>query len=252
MADTVQCPRCSEELDIPTAFRGKPVRCAGCQNVFTPNVPTAPVSRSQRESYRDPLPDGERDETPTKRSNAGVWVLVLLTLLVVGGGSLALVFGILNMTKPQAHPYSDTEGKYEIIFPGDGPKTMSALSNNDDVTVSGVQSIQNDGQFRYTVKHFDLPAKEQKEPAAKSIEKVMKEEIAAAGSAFNEVSRQVTTHDTYPALDVWLRGGMFGLESNIVRCIRVGNRIYILSAKGAIEPRTAWVQKFFVSFTLVP
>jgi len=252
MADTVQCPRCREELEIPEAFRGKPVRCAGCQNVFTPGMPTAPVNRTQRDTFRDPLPDGERDTVPTKRSNAGVWILMLLTLVVVGGGIMALVFGLLDTMKQQSHPYSDTEGKYKIIFPGDGPKPMSALSNNDDVTVNGVQSTQNDGQFRYIVKHYDLPAKEQKVDAAKSIEKAMKEEIAAAGTTFSEVSRQVTQHDTYPALDVWLRGGMFNLESTILRCVRVGNRIYILSARGAIEPRTAWVQRFFVSFTPTP
>jgi LSD1 subclass zinc finger protein len=76
MPRPVVCPHCSEELDIPLEFRGRPVRCAVCQTVFTPPadgaappVPAppslpAPGTWDEHRPSRRPVRD---DDRPSRR-----------------------------------------------------------------------------------------------------------------------------------------------------------------------------------------
>jgi hypothetical protein len=61
MPRPVVCPHCSEELDIPSEFRGRPVRCAVCQNVFTPPADGAPPAPSL------PAPGTWDEDRPSRR-----------------------------------------------------------------------------------------------------------------------------------------------------------------------------------------
>jgi hypothetical protein len=174
---------------------------------------------------------------------------MLIATLIFGGGTAAVVLGILNISKPKMHDHVSPEGRFRITFPGDGPAALPKSTRDDGVVVAGTQSTQEAGQQKYVVKFFDLKKPLPEKQIPEFLREVALEEIRQHGSAFKETAREETQHDGHPALDVWLKGGLLDLESVLIRCVKVRDRIYVVSARGGFQPQTAWVQKFFISFT---
>jgi LSD1 subclass zinc finger protein len=250
MTDPVTCPHCRESLDIPAEFRGRDVRCASCQAVFTVpgdgpvSGPTPPAARPP-----DPFPRGREDRVAARPrpNNSGVWLLLLLTLLTAGG----CVAGCLGLSRfvyfPKMHPYTSAEGGFRVEFPGD-PSPAVTTTDAGAVTVTG-QRLE---QERYVVKRFKLSLKQRFAATEEVLGEVAAKELAEAGAGA-ETDREFTKHGGHDAIDVMAVTGQkpFGQRVTIVRCVRAGNTMYVILAQGAnMQPQAWWVRKYFLSFEL--
>ena len=259
MTDPVTCPHCREQLDIPAEYRGRSVRCASCKTVFaTPPLPDAPAASPAREERGDderpagPPRPRRYDDAADRRPRAGngvVWGVLLLTLLTVGGcvGGCLLLFAF--MYNPKMHPFTSPEAKFRIEFPGDGVANTTGVGT-DTITVT---AHRNEGQEKYTVKRFELPARLRGLPAEDALTEVAKKELQGEGVS-PDARREVTTHDEFPAVD--MRGasgkGMLNRRVMIVRCVLAGQTVYVVSAHGqSMEEQSLWwVRRYFTSFEL--
>lgn len=265
MTDPVVCPHCREHLDIPAEYRGRAVRCASCQNVFTtpplpgstpPSAPErrpdgpadAPPWRTEQPPRPRPRLDDDGYDRPRLKPNGGVWVLLLLTTLVLGacvGGCTGLAAWLYN---PKMHPFTSAEGKFRVEFPGNPSPTVDP-GDAGAVTVSGNREQT---QERFTVKVFDRPAKNRGLPPDEALEQLALAELKAAGGR-ERTRGESTTHDGFPAYDVTDADDMPGFQrrNTIVRCVLVGKRVYAVVAQGPnMQPQAWWVRKFFVSFEI--
>ena len=253
MTDAVTCPNCRDQLDVPSEFRGRSVKCATCQTVFAvPESPSAeaPVARPSRAAPqlrpRDP-DDGDR--RPAKRGNGIVWFLLFGTLLICGG--LGLGCGLLSYTvyNPPMTPHKSEDGKFQIEFPAD-PQPFTQTGEKGAV-VKGMEARRDLGEMRFFVKYYDAPkpAKTKDGDADAALEALVKTEVAglAAGGI---VQRQITTHAGFPALDVQLeQGSQLMKRVTVLRVILAGPRVYVLGAQGQnMMPQIWYVQRFFLSF----
>lgn len=269
MTDAVTCPHCHEHLDIPAEFRGRPVRCGNCQTVFTPSAGDPPVVQRLpgRPSGRPvararPLDDGDDDydRRPPRRSNAGVVLLLFLTLFTVGGccGGISLI-GYLQ-TNPQFVTYTSPEGKFKVEFPAENPKqdpTVNPLDEKLEGVVVKADRVY--GEEEYTVKSYPLhPAAEKLSP-----EEALKVIADAEVKLLNvppEVKRDTNPdlkHGGFPAVDVMTGAGNgFAGQQGMMRVILAGKRVYVLSVTGQQvrpqhqNPQHWWQRQFFVSFEI--
>lgn len=258
MTDPVVCPHCREHLDIPAEYRGRAVRCASCQNVFTtPPLPGAtppplPERRSDGPSDAPPRPrprlDDDAYDRPRRKPNGGVWVLLLLTTLVLGacvGGCTGVAAWLYN---PKMHPFTSAEGKFKVEFP-DNPNPVTGTDDRGTVTVNGSREQT---QERFAVKVFDLPAKYRGLPPDEALEQLALAELKAEGGR-ERTHHEVVKHDGFPAYDVTDADQVPGFQrrNTLVRCVLVGNRVYAVVAQGPnMQPQAWWVRKFFVSFEI--
>jgi hypothetical protein len=268
MPDPIVCPHCREELDIPAEYHGRQVRCANCQDVFvaagdTPVVHRLP-GRSERGSDRPPWQEDrprrarredDRDARPTRRSNAGVWLLMAMTLLTVGvccGGLNLFTFIAFN---PPLTPHTSAEGKFKVEFPGENPQG-GPIAGDDAGKGWQVTARRPLAQEVYTVRCYDLKAEWQKLPEADALEKVAEAELtgrgvaAAAGGPGNP--REQTTHTGFTALDAMTTSGSPPNQTvTVMRCILAGKRVYVVSVQGQnTHPQFWWVRQFFLSFEI--
>lgn len=258
MIDPVICPHCREQLDIPGDLRGRPVRCANCQNVFTPPslnpTPAVPEHRSTdappwRDRESRPPHREEFGDRPRRQSNGAVWTLLAVTTLVLGGcaaGCIGIGAWVYN---PKMHLYSSAEGKFQIEFPGDSAPSVGGDKGEGTVTVIGQRA---DNQEKYVVKSYPLPTKYRNLSEDEKLAELVKAELSveAAGA---ETRRETTTHDGFPALDVIAStaGSIINRRNTILRCVLVGSRVYVVAAQGPnMEPQVWWVRKYFTSFTV--
>jgi hypothetical protein len=269
MPDPIVCPHCREELDIPAEYHGRQVRCANCQNVFVatpagdmPVVHRLP-GRSSRGDDRPPWQDDDRarrarrdDEQygPPRRSNAGVWLLMALTLLTVGvccGGLNLVTFIAFN---PALTPHTSAEGKFKVDFPGENP-TGGPIAG-DGGNGWQVTARRPMAQERYTVRCYDLKAEWRKLSEADALEKVMAEELAGlgAGAAAEgpDNRRERTKHNGFTALDAMATSGAAPNQTvTLMRCILAGKRVYVVSVQGQnTHPQFWWVRQYFLSFEI--
>ena len=259
MIDPVTCPHCREQLDIPGDLRGRPVRCANCQNVFTPSALNATPAIPQRlpqdsPPWRDREPRPSRrddfDTRPHRQSNGGVWGLLVVTTLLLGGcGAGCIGIGVWAYN-PKMQVYTSIEGKFRIEFPGDpSPNVGSGEKGDGSVTVIGQRA---ENQEKYVVKSYPLPTKYRALTDDEKLSELVKLELAAE-AAGTETRRETTTHDGFPALDVMAStaGGIINRRNTIMRCVLVGTRVYVVYAQGPnMEPQVWWVRKYFTSFTV--
>ena len=260
MNDPVTCPHCREQLDIPGDLRGKPVRCANCQNIFTPpELNPTQHTQTSRTSDDPPWRQGEtqprsrvNDESqPGRQSNGGVWALLAITTFILGGCAAGCIGFGMWAYNPKMYPYTSAEGKFQVEFPADStPAAGSGDKGNGSVTVIGQRGQT---QERYVVKSYPLPAKLRTLTDTEKLNEIAKSEleIEAAGK---EDQRENTTHDGHPALDVMAgtSGGLINRRNTILRCIVVGQRVYVVTAQGPnMEPQVWWVRKYFTSFTIL-
>ena len=120
----VVCPLCRDELDIPAELRGRPVRCAACDGVFTPPAADAPrpgrAAPGSRRMDRDADYDDDTGRRPPARRASLTWLWVLLAgslgaCCLSCGGLLVFAFQI---EVPAFQPYTAPDGKYAAGFPG--------------------------------------------------------------------------------------------------------------------------------------
>lgn len=247
MTDLVTCPSCRDQLDVPTEFRGRSVKCATCQTVFpVPAEPEPPSVRPSRAGARTrPRDPDDFDDTPKRRGNGLVWFLLLGTLLVCGGISLACAGFSVWLYNPPMKAHTSDDGKFTVEFPGDPAPFQQ--TGEKGVVMKGMEARRQTNEMRFSVKYYDLPKAPQDDEQA--VAEAIKSEIAslAAGS---ELQRQTTRHAGFPALDVQLsQGPEFLRRITILRVVLVGKRVYILMAQGQnLMPEIAYVQKFFISF----
>lgn len=269
MPDPIVCPHCREELDIPAEYHGRQVRCANCQNVFvaTPGGDTPVVhrlpGRAERESDRPPWQDDDRprrarrddehDDRPPRRSNAGVWLLMALTLFTFGGCCGGLNVLMLVQVNPTLTPYESEKGKFKVEFPGENPAD-NPITNPADLTLEGVQvtARREFGQERYAVRCYDLKAEWRKLPAEDALVKVAEAELTLVMPGVKAEREQKATHDGFEARDV-IAGTGTGLARRelLMRCILAGRRVYVVQYEAQqAQTRFWWVQKYFVSFEI--
>jgi hypothetical protein len=175
-----------------------------------------------------------------------VWVLLLVTLLLVGGcvgGCVGLAAWAYN---PTMHPFDSPEGKFRVEFPGDPSPTVSG--ENGRVTVFA----DREGQERYAVKCYEVPIRLRFLPEAEALDELAKAELKDLGTP---TRREVTTHGGLPALDLMAEtgSGLFTRRVTVMRLVLVGNRVYVVSAVGGPnfdQQLPWWVRQFFTSFEL--
>jgi hypothetical protein len=269
MPAPIVCPHCREELDIPADFYGRRVRCASCQNIFAATPADArPVldrspDRGEGERAHRPMQDerptrrprpveNDSDTGPPRRSNAGLVVSLLLTVLVVGGccGGMNLI--LATQVNPPLTSYSSAEGKFKVEFPAENP-TGGPTANPADPNIEGVEaSARRDfGQELYRIKCYDLKADWRRLPDREALDRVARAE-AEALAAGQEQRREETTHQGFPALDV-LAGNGNGItgRDTMMRCIRAGDRVYVVAYQAQkAQPEYWWVRKYFLSFEI--
>ncbi len=253
MTDAVTCPNCRDQLDVPTEFRGRSVKCATCQTVFAvPIAPTgeAALAKAPRAAARErPRDSDDEDRRPKRRGNGLVWFLLFGTLLTCGVGSALCGGFAFWMYNPEMTVHKSEEGKFQVEFPAEPvPFTQSGEKG---AVVKGMEARREAGEMRFFVKYFDAP-KKPKNPEKDGdtiLGEVVKAEIAglAAGA---EVQRQTTTHAGFDAIDVQLeQGSQFMKRVTVLRVILAGSRIYVLGAQGQnLLPQVWYVQRFFISF----
>lgn len=259
MTDPVTCPHCREHLDIPAELRGRAVRCASCQNVFTtPPLPSGDADRFPPPERTDDRPPPRRDRStgadlpPPRRprqSNGGVWVLLLLTTLVLGGCVAGCVGFVTWVYNPKFHPFVSKAGKFQVEFPDDPNPAVDDGQGSGAITVTGRREQT---QERYVVKCYPLPAKLRQLPEEEKLTELVKAELTAEGVGA-ELNRENTTHDGFPALDVMASNGgdLFNRRVTILRCVLTDGTVYVAIAQGQnLEPQAWWVRKFFLSLTL--
>jgi hypothetical protein len=183
----------------------------------------------------------------------GVWLLLLVTLVMVGGCVAACGFWVMRSVNPTMHPFTSAEGKFRVEFPNDPtPKVVTGEKGNGSVTVTG-QRDEHDPQERYVVKVYSRPLRLRFLPDEDALEELVKAELAER-KVGTEISRQMTQHDGHPALDVMTESnpGLFNRRVSVMRLILSGNKVYVVLAQDlAMDAKTWWVRRFFVSFELI-
>jgi hypothetical protein len=184
------------------------------------------------------------------RSNRGVWLLLFMTVVIMSGCTLPCVGFAWVMFSPSLQPYVDLGGRFTASFPGDQVRTQT-LASDGGTPIEVIYAERPAFQERFQIKIVPISGKKNAD-AAVILDDVMKSEAASAGVGYTESARETTTHDGYPALDVWLQGSGFGTPGIIFRCVRVGSVVYVLSAKGQnLVPQMNWVQRFFLTFRIL-
>jgi len=263
MTEFVYCPRCQNELEVPIEFRGRSVRCGGCGLVFeVPNSASPGVSRSREQELLEPqaersralprperpeLDDDGRDRSPTrKKSNAGVWLFLLLTAIALGVVVAYACKYIVKSFEPITHAINRPEGGFRVNMPGDAPIDHPAFDEGDGKKITSVVSSRDFGNEQYEVKYFDLPGKPKKVDQQTILADAIKKELNLKVLA-NSVA---TLHQGKPALDVLIDNGVFAIENVIVRAILADQRVYLLVVRGAMRPEYPHIKRFFLSFTI--
>jgi LSD1 subclass zinc finger protein len=243
----VNCPNCREALEVPFELLGREIRCASCGTVFLagsaapPTVRPAAAPRAYRSVERDPAPP---------KGNRGVW-LVLFATFVVAGAITAGCAGLFTWsTNPRMHTATEADGRFKLEMPGQ-PQPIT-LPGDNGATVKGFESDRPLSEDRYFVKYFELPEKADRSDPQAILASAIQKEVAATAPG-PETARQVTTHDGYPALDAWFETGpALMARTTILRAILIGQRVYLLGAKGPnLQPQMWWVMRFFKSFEVV-
>jgi hypothetical protein len=218
---------------------GREVRCALCGTVFATDAPSRPptVHRSFR---------GERQPEPPK-SNRGVWILLFFTLVIAGGITAACAGFFTWQMNPRMHAATEADGRYKLEMPG--PPRAITLPGENGATVKGFECNRPMSEDVYFVKYFDLAEKADVADPQKVLASVIQKETAATAPG-PETARQQTDHDGYPALDVWFESGpALMVRTTILRAVLVGQRVYLLGARGqGLQPQMWWVMRFFKSF----
>jgi len=242
--DAVICPHCREPLEIPSELRGSEVRCAACNTVFTVPMVSEPPTVTVR------LPRAERSfAAPLNqpKSNRSVWVLLFITLVLVGGMT-ALCAGLMAWsTNPRMFPAVDPGGRFKLEMPGEA-KPIAQIGEGG-AAVTGFESPRPMSEDRYFIKHYDLKADADVADPQAILAAAIQREVAGSAPG-PETARQLTMHDGYPALDAWYETGpVLMSHSTILRAILVGRRVYLLGAKGqSLQPQMWWIMRFFKSF----
>ena len=249
MTDAVTCPNCRDQLDVPTEFRGRPVKCATCQTVF--EVPSGPGSDPPvARASRAPRPrDPDYDARPRKRGNGIVWFLLFGTLVVCGGMAAGCAGFCYWMYNPPMTLHKSEEGKFQVEFLAE-PQPFTQTGDKGAV-VKGLEARRETNETRFFVKYFDTPKriKGKEDDVDAALEDLAKAEVA--GLAAGGVSqRQITTHAGFPAIDVLLeQGSQFMKRVTVLRIVMAGPRIYVLGVQGQnLMPQIWYVQRFFLSF----
>ena len=245
---TAACPFCSDELDIPPAFAGRPVRCGSCQAVFTPpSFETAPEGAEPDAAPR-PRRRPRAEEPP--RGSAGVWGMILLTLLVTVPCTAGCVWGVVALGFPQFHLLTDAAGRYKAVFPGH----PTVVNRKDDAgrLVRGYELYRDIPSEKYFVYYVDLPKAADRDAAAVLADEAKNlSEFVPPGAT--EIDRAAATHDGFPALDVLMddhdpQGGAV-----VVRCVLAGGaggvpRLYVAGVAGPVGPDDTRAKRFFGGF----
>ncbi|MCU0703689.1 MAG: zinc-ribbon domain-containing protein [Fimbriiglobus sp.] len=269
MPDSIVCPQCREQLDIPAEYHGRKVRCASCQNVFaaiptggppvvrrSTNRPSADRPPWQDEADRPSRPPArdDHDSRLPRQSNIGVVLLLLVVGLTVGGFCGGINLLMMMLFNPPMTPYTSAEGKFKVEFPGESPSAGPiAAGENDKDGGWQATTTRPMTQERYSVRTYKLKPAWAKLPPYDALRKVAETELP--GVKFGEGSdtkiAQVK-HATFDALDVLSgQGGGMGQVETVTRCILAGERVYVLSAQVPQNNHIAWwVQQFFLSFEI--
>ncbi len=287
MPQPAVCPHCSEELDIPSEFRGRQVRCAACQQVFvppadspappppapaipapgtwdehrpsrrTPREDDRPSRRAPREDYddRDRERYRDRDEDDRwadrprrrrreKRSNAWVWLLVLgvfgLCVLPCGG---LMVLGIVTAF-PTFEPYDSPDGRFHAEFPG--KPAAFTRPGDDNLTRHYTEYRRSFPPEKYAIYYVDLTARAAAQPNSVLKDAADKAVTEVPGST--ETSRQNTTHDGHPAVELVLEHPDDTVT--VTRFVLVNRRLYAVAVTGPdpLNPEDPRVEHFLNAF----
>ena len=247
MPRPVTCPHCREELDIPAEYRGREVKCAACERVFTPPVDAQPPAsrterdwdavptsrRTARDDVRDDFPrerggydrdDDRWDDRPRRRrkgSTAWVWALLIgvFTLCVLPCGGF-MVWAVM-LAFPDFQPYDAPDGKYRAEFPGKTfTYTNKTDAGQDRTCVEFKRSLPLETYF---VHHVDLPA-----AVVRDQDRVFGDacdQALAKSPGSTEVYRTPTTYDGYPAIDQYVEHPGDG-GGTLTRFVLAGRRLY--------------------------
>jgi hypothetical protein len=251
----VTCPYCAEELEVPPAFAGRPVRCGSCQAVFTPPSFEAAAAAETPDADSDPddrtRPDPQAD---SPASAAGVWGVILLTLIVTVPCTIGCVWAVAMFGFPQFRTVSDDFGQYKALFPGD-PEPINRKSDAGRL-IRGHELQRIFPPEFYFVYYVDLP-----KAMARDADALLAQETADLSEylppGVTETGRETTTHDGYPATDVMFRNPDPQASTVIVRCVLVSRpgavpRLYVVGIAGPVSPHDTRVKRFFTGFRLAP
>ena len=242
----VICPRCRNELDLPNEHVGRTVGCSHCGTVFTAHSDERDETDSLAEPPRTHRLD--REEPPSRKSNVGVWGLVLLIAIVMTPCTGVGVWAFAKLLYPNFRPITDQEGRFEAQFP-DTPTPITE-TNDDGLLIRGLEHQREFPPETYRIAYLDLPARQAKlGPVFLVAATLQFSDLVPPGA--REIQRETVKHDGFDALDVRYTDepGEF-----IVRYVYVPGpktaRIYMISWDGSGRPEDARVKRFFLSVQL--
>ncbi|MGL6074584.1 MAG: hypothetical protein ACRC8S_10530 [Fimbriiglobus sp.] len=282
---SVICPKCSEELDIPVELVGGPVRCASCSHIFTAdlsNFPkdanggvilarasiTIPADRPRRE--RDEPDDGDNDRLqddddqprprprtrrprqPERPASSGgakivIWLFLAGSLGACCLGCGGVGFWMVRIIDPKMTAYTAPDGTFTAAFPHAVKVSTSTDAKNRTVTThESVQVVLGQQWVEYSISHYDLKTK----PSSDSERDEALEEAAA------ELTKQVgilsdkttkTNHKGFSALEIDVQ--IDDEVRDYGRVVLVGKRVYIVRIKGrGLSDEAPTIRKFWDKF----
>lgn len=244
----VTCPNCSEELDIPTEFLGREVRCATCQRVFVPpkaldistvRKSTQPSDDAENAALAEPKPRKKR------RSPVGWLVIVFGLMSCCGVGCAGSVVLFALIANPQFQTYDAADGTFSAAFP-----TKPKLVN--DTTDDGQHRVSVEARRRFPPEFYFVQHVEIAKPGdAEELLRIAADQSVKKVLGGTEVRRTNSTVDGYPALDVMIEHGN-GQQTTLVRHVIAGKRLYTLGIVGphGLDFSIEYVDRFFSSFQI--
>jgi hypothetical protein len=247
---TATCPYCSDELDVPPAFAGRPVRCGSCHAVFTPPTFGAASPEWLEPDAPRPARRVRREPPPPPRGSAGVWGLALLTLILTVPCTAGCVWAVVVFGFPHFQPVADDVGRYRALFPGH----PSPINRKDDGgrLVRGYDLRRTFPPETYFVYYVDLPKAAGRDAAdVLAAETKGLAEFVPPGAT--EAEREAATHDGFPAVDVLMDSPDPEAGTVVVRCVLAGTaagvpRLYVVGLAGPVGPDDTRAKRFFGGF----
>jgi hypothetical protein len=244
----VFCPGCGSKISVQPPTPGGDVSCPRCHSTFA----TAGIKEAT-----DAPPPKRFKPKKTGRSKLGALPIVLAVLLLLAGGIAALWFfgwlphwtgaptDLLSSGQPTWQEYSNTEGRFRVLFPGTPTREAIMPSGRSEAAAKplAVSFTVETPDAHYAVAFEDVDTR------TRSAEQLMEQHHAEATSG--KVGRLAGERDVTV-------GSHKGKEFTIhltsggtahIRYVAASSRLYKLTVLGRSKPpEPATVEKFFESF----
>jgi predicted Zn finger-like uncharacterized protein len=133
MPSVIACPSCQKQLKVPDELIGRPVKCPGCKETFTAQLPSTPAPAreevvekprkkaapppEEEEEPRRPVrrrdDDEDEDDRPSRRRRGAAMQPHRGTLIMILG-LLALLGGVIGLPTAPLGPFAWIMGNNDL------------------------------------------------------------------------------------------------------------------------------------------